>query len=255
MGGESFLLAPASLGWVGTTLARGTPFRGQGAKPRALPLPTHPSKTRWGEKLPLPRARVPTKTGQDRGAAAQGRGGLCPGVGGGVPSYPGVRVLWLRRRDQHLWWHRVEGTASGEDREDLPWGSRLPQRSPQGTGGTSPSHSAAVCWQPPGTPKAAALHPAAFSCRGVRLGRSWCPWTGRACRTSPTSGPWTSSARPTATKPRSPWSWWCGWSEPPQSDAAPPPFEELSRGAGWLIPAPSCGQPQHRHGGAARSTT
>lgn len=57
---------------------------------------------------------------------------------------------------------------------------------------------------------------------GIRLGRSWCQWTERACRMSPTSGLWTSSARPTVTKPRSPWSWWCGCPEAPQSDAAPP---------------------------------
>lgn len=63
---------------------------------------------------------------------------------------------------------------------------------------------------------------------GARPGRSWCQWTGRACRTSPTSGLWTSSARPTATKPRSPWSWWCGCLEPPWSDAAPP-IEEPSQ--------------------------
>lgn len=38
-----------------------------------------------------------------------------------------------------------------------------------------------------------------------RLGSSWCPWTGSLCRVSRTSRPWTSSARPSATKPQTPW--------------------------------------------------
>lgn len=60
---------------------------------------------------------------------------------------------------------------------------------------------------------------------------------------SHTSAPWTSSARPTATKPRSPWSWWYGCLLPPRSDTAPP--QEPSR-----IPmdlahsAPSCSRSQ-----------
>lgn len=102
-----------------------------------------------------------------------------------------------------------------------PWGG---PSTPQGLGrhpDPPPSHDATGCWQSSGTPKQLHFTPLP-SLTGARLGRSWCRWMGRACKTSPTRGLWTSSAKPTATKPRSPWSWWCGCLEPPWSDAAPP---------------------------------
>lgn len=243
----------------GTPLARGIPFREWDNTPNTAPT----YKTRWGEEeLPLPGALDPNKTGQDRGMAAQGRG--CHGQEWveGVPAYLDVRVLWLPHRDQHLRWHRVEGTASGEDREDLPWGSRLPQWCPQGTGGYRGTQHTPRGGQASRHPHPVVLLGACSplapqkrlyftllpSLTGARPGRSWCQWMERACRMSPTSGLWTSSARPIATKPRSPWSWWCGWLQSPQSDAAPPLRGAIPRsgGAGWLIPAPSCGWSQHR---------
>lgn len=57
------------------------------------------------------------------------------GVWGGAqhPIYLHPKASGLPFRDQHLGRHRVAGAAGGEDREDLPRGSRLPQRRPQGT--------------------------------------------------------------------------------------------------------------------------
>lgn len=41
-------------------------------------------------------------------------------------------LLVVRFRHQYIWWDGVEGSADGEDREDLSWGSCLHLRSAQG---------------------------------------------------------------------------------------------------------------------------
>lgn len=129
-------------------------------------------------------------------------------------------VLFVCFRHQYIRRDGVQGSAGGEDREDLSWRSRLHLWSAQGETTVTdrvkwrPFRGHVRMWFNTSRYLNIRSRDSLFCGCFLRLDLSWCLWTESLCTESPTCTPSTSSEKPSATRPKTPC---CLWSKSPKT--------------------------------------